>query len=488
VGDHDGGDPLPKASIEVNDTPTHAAGPYRRRLERLARKLLERRFKGAADIWKLELDLLDLQQDIQAALSEAKRRHDTARETLERLRDVLRDSRRFGDTLAWVLLRAQRRYIYPLAANERTPVPPRHLGGGGRATLAGAQVLADQGFGFPILHDITDVLRVGDLTFVKADEAPVTFEIKSRILNRRPASRGRTQIQYSVSAYRIDGLSVERFLADGGRGRALGASAEANGTQLARQMDRMTRAYIHSTAPEGVPYQVDGQKSLSVSAEVPGASLASVMNRAVRGARREGIGYAAADRAFVYVAFYDATNEATGETAKSLLARLDGVAMVAPILSGWSRRNGLVVDSIPPRAGRGPELHLPYFLLPIPRTARLDMAGGRLVIMVMWNPGRVAERLEEAGFTVRFESRGALQPEMVAAWSDTDGAGQSVRGELHHLDLHLREMLEELRPVEYLVEIARAMRAAGTAAFWAEAAGAESGPSQSDEGAKLGEV
>jgi hypothetical protein len=49
-------------------------------------------------------------------------------------------------------------------------------------------------------------------------------------------------------------------------------------------------------------------------------------------------------------------------------------------------------------------------------------------------------------------------------------------------------MLEELRPVEYLVEIARAMRAAGTAAFWAEAAGAESGPSQSDEGAKLGEV
>jgi hypothetical protein len=434
--------------------------------------LLERRFKAAAEIWKLELDLLGLQQDIQEALSEAKRRSGTRRDTLVGLREVLRDSRRFGDTLAWVLLRAQRRYLFPLAANQRTPVPPRHLGGGGRATLAAAQVLSDQGFGFPILHDITDMLRVGDLTFVKADEAPVTFEIKSSIVNRRAAPRGRTEIQYSISAYHIDGSSVERFLADGRPRRALGASAE--GTQLARQMDRMTSAYIRSTAPEGVAYDVDGQKSLSVSAAVPGGSLASALNLAIRRARRRGFGYAAADRAFVYMAFYDATGEGTEEAAKAALAQLDGAAMVAPILSKGSPRNALVIDSIPPRSGRGPELHLPYFLLPIPRTARLDIAGGRLAIMVVWNPGRVAERLEEVGFTVRFQSRGALQPEMVAEWSEADGAGQSVRGELHRLDLHLREMVEELRPVDYLVEIARAMQAAGTAAFRAEGAGAES--------------
>jgi hypothetical protein len=114
--------------------------------------------------------------------------------------------------------------------------------------------------------------------------------------------------------------------------------------------------------------------------------------------------------------------------------------------------------------------------LPIARTARLDIAGGRLVIVVLWNPGRVAERLEEVGFTVRFQSRGASQPEIVAEWSEEDSAGQSVRGELHRLDLHVREMVEELRPVEYLVEIARAMRAAGTAAVRAEVAGTEVRP------------
>jgi hypothetical protein len=141
------------------ETTTPAARPYLRRLERLVRTLIGTRFESAQDIWQLQLDLLQLQRDVQASISATKKRarsDPTARADLESLRVARWHARRFGDAIAWLLLGLNRQLIYPLAQNEPTAVVPDDHGS--RGVIAIATALSNDGWGFPLLHDITDCL------------------------------------------------------------------------------------------------------------------------------------------------------------------------------------------------------------------------------------------------------------------------------------------------------------------------------------------
>jgi hypothetical protein len=86
------------------------------------------------------------------------------------LRQTLWHARRFGDALAWVLLHGDRSIILPLAENQRVPVPPDDERWQG--VLALAFSMAKAGYGFPLLHDMTDILRIGDIPFVRPGKPP----------------------------------------------------------------------------------------------------------------------------------------------------------------------------------------------------------------------------------------------------------------------------------------------------------------------------
>jgi hypothetical protein len=180
------------------------ADEYVRRLESMVLRLLRGRFSSADDLWRLQLDLLALQRDIQRAIKacKAERRSDQAsHERLVGLRHARWHARRFGDAYAWVVLGFDRRTIFPLAKNTRVAIADENHGS--RGLLAISEGLSNEGWGFPLLHDITDTLRVGDVTFVKPGEARSrqvsTFEVKTRLMAERLADDGKTQFEYQVT-------------------------------------------------------------------------------------------------------------------------------------------------------------------------------------------------------------------------------------------------------------------------------------------------
>jgi hypothetical protein len=158
--------------MSASQAASPTAFPFLRRLERLARILIGGRFKNSQGIWKLQLSLLELQRDLQDAIGDTKKRAKTdpnAQADLESLREVRWHARRLGDALAWLLLGLNRQLIYPLAQNEHVPIGPEDHGS--RGVLGIAEFLSQEGWGFPLLHDITDCLRIGDVTFVNTPAA-----------------------------------------------------------------------------------------------------------------------------------------------------------------------------------------------------------------------------------------------------------------------------------------------------------------------------
>jgi hypothetical protein len=75
-----------------------------------------------------------------------------------------------------------KKLIEPLSPNERIHVTPD--GHGSRGMLIAARHQANQGLGFPLIHDITGCLRIGDVAFIRVSEGSEreyeTVEIKTR--------------------------------------------------------------------------------------------------------------------------------------------------------------------------------------------------------------------------------------------------------------------------------------------------------------------
>ena len=194
-----GPEPRSDGATEPNAAPDEAratSDEYRARLERLVRMLIGRRFRTAKDLWRLQTRLLALQRDVQRSVAELKRSRCSPDE-LEDLRSVRWHARRLGDALAWVLLGLDRQYIYPLARNNPVPIPMDVHGS--RGVQAIAEALAGAEWGFPLLHDITDCLRIGDLTFVRPTAEHTTIEVKTRLVGKRRETKGRAKLEYQIT-------------------------------------------------------------------------------------------------------------------------------------------------------------------------------------------------------------------------------------------------------------------------------------------------
>ena len=189
------------------------------KLEGLVRSLLEAKLASAEDVWNLEVSLVKYQLALSEAMSEETRaaqelkdetdlilssRVDGWKQRVGDLQTKVGDLRkrhevynyalgvscRFGDALAWVLLRQDENVLHSLSDNVPHGTVPRGVGLDGM--LYAAQLLSNEGAGFPIIHDMTSALRIGDLTFVHPEHGTLTVEVKTHIIGH-DESAGTTQ-------------------------------------------------------------------------------------------------------------------------------------------------------------------------------------------------------------------------------------------------------------------------------------------------------
>ena len=122
-------------------------------------------------------------------------------------------------------------------------------------------------------------------------------------------------------------------------------------------------------------------------------------------------------------------------------------------------RNALVINAIPPDEGIAAQPYLPYYLYPIPKRAIFELLNGTLTVVVLVNPGRIIEALEQDGFEVAVPRRNDLPSCSFAVTVEiADDAGRRYRAELGNLGFHVTEAVYELKGIRHVVEAARCMR------------------------------
>jgi hypothetical protein len=439
---------------------------YLRRLERLVRIILDKKLSGAEQLWQIQRDLLKLQRDIQDDIGGVKKtpRNDRSREpSLGQLRQALWHARRFGDTIAWLVFNLDRKLMYPLARNYRVPVGSDDHGGHGVEIIA--EVLANDGWGFPILHDITDILRIGDITFVKAGQPPRTVEVKTRLVDKSPAEDGKTVVTYKITILTASDFPHDSRIPGAGGDQLVGdppATTISLTPRLERQLKRLGDAKFHQDSLPDVLLNADTAPHVSTQASLGHAPHWPIIRRLIRRARRSGYASESADNNFLYLAFYGKD----GIDLNAINERLTEDVRSSTILSeDKTVTNSLHITAIPPADHRGPLLFLPYYLYSIPKTSVLDLLHGRLMIFVLTNPGKLAKSLEGSGHGLRVRTDGRLYEGQFAVTTTIEDNGGQYKIDLRRLDLHIREMIHEFHGVRYLIDVALAMRNAASIAI-----------------------
>ena len=281
--------------------------------------------------------------------------------------------------------------------------------------LAAAEIYANAGAGFPIIHDITNCLRVGDITFVHPDDEPITIEVKTHVINRE----GNTA-HISVETYTTAGterwkpihLEITDPLLDK---KVIRKPMNPSNRRLDKQLERMSRAIIVQTAlrtaQSGELIDVRGEGHLLVRPKLDShAHHWDVMRELTIKAKANGYASCVVDDAFVYVATYTdppkiypwsrSTNTPFGE-----ILRAEDIGDKFPMCSEtdhnciwfettWRYFSDKPSDNVPPSIR-------PFFLYPIPLDLLIDIMWGRLAVMVVVNLGKLVEAVENSGFTAR---------------------------------------------------------------------------------------
>jgi hypothetical protein len=179
-------------------------------LETFAKTLVDFSFHNAKDVWDFEIALAKYQISLQAErLKENKVKDqigieiallaksknvgwlDNIRVLQSQLKNVEQrikilshlhlHSQEIGDALAWLLLERKESNILPLSENQ--PVRTTPSGYSLEGVIKIAELMHDNGAGFPLINDITSIIRVGDLTFINFDEPPLIIEVKTNLVS-----------------------------------------------------------------------------------------------------------------------------------------------------------------------------------------------------------------------------------------------------------------------------------------------------------------
>jgi hypothetical protein len=367
-----------------------------------------------------------------------------------------------------------RQTIYPLADNAEHAIPEEDEAWRGFEKVA-LHLGTDERLGFPLLHDITDTLRIGDVTFIKPGEPHATAELKTQVVGSEESEGGRW-VTYHVEAIwagedppkRVKTMSERpgRVPADAAPPRRSPKRRRTLKPEFGRQLRRMSKADALRRASDGqIIEHEDGRKSLTVMAPpYEGESHWKELRRLIREARRTGYASCVVEDALMYIALYRADGFETESQAMDLLSSMPSELAASNVL--WREpemrdRNRVAVYSVPPRGTRlrGPQLYMPYFLYPLPRRAILDLLNDRLMIMAVLNVGRLAAAVERRGLEVELADSDrdwSISP--LVAWTNVELAdGARYRVAVSGLHRHLLEMIMEAKPLDYFATCAESM-------------------------------
>jgi hypothetical protein len=443
---------------------------YLRRIERLAKILLGGKYDGAAALWDFQIQLLKLQRDIQQSIGVEKDRIRRSTEKSTKLRDlqyVRWSARRLGDAFAWLSLGVDSKAIHPLGEND--PVPIGKEDHGSRGLIGISSYLAGEGWGFPVIHDVTDCLRIGDVTFVRPENgkrALRTVEMKTRYLGKAEDSEGSSHYEVSVTflssenkprmdfSAELNDAATEVKLGDGLE--ILPESSKRDDRRISRQTKRMAKALSRQEAEDGAVHTIDGQKVLTAIVDSSPASHWKTLRRVIRNARLNGYASECVDKAFLYVAYYDSSGiEVESIQNPQFLEDLTSSGFAS---SKVDSRNSLEIASIPTVESRNPQQYLPYFLYSIPKKAIFDLLHGRLIIIVLTNAGHIADTLESHGFGVNIpKDKGAPIYSMQIS-SEVTHEEVDYRFETNALGRHVTECIYEFKGIDYLLRVAQKMK------------------------------
>jgi len=412
------------------------------RIENLVRRLLDRRRESGADLWEIQLDLVQHLTEVQNGIAEgdrarqeakaeiaeiAKRRPEGWKRELQRLNQSIKEAearssifkdvrtalKQVGDALAWEMFDSDTRRLTSLMFNAPNPSVP-----GGLSLLSMLRVAANfwaAGAGFPVLHDVTNCLRVGDITFVHPDdEELLTVEVKSRVVSRDEHGGQLSVVVYAVRGFpKLQSVTDElrRRAAGGGGSDAAGDPPGVSSRQLekglVRQLERMSSAITVQVAPHGerVEKFIEGLPPLLlVNLKSCGEEAHwDVVRELAAGARQEGFASRAVDDAFVYAAGYvDDPDSYTNPAEMPFMEKLAAdVAGKMPRFADAGRNHILVHTTGRHLTGDAP-LHVrPLFAHFLSADVIVDILWRRLTVFVFTNLGKLVEALNAVGVTAR---------------------------------------------------------------------------------------
>lgn len=456
-----------------------------RRVEDLAGRLLHRQYGSAQDLWTIQTDLARYQIELRAEIRReeglqketngkiaetASRREGERRKELQGFQSELKRSamrvhilehalalsKQFGDAIAWLFLKGDEQRITSLAANE--PNPPVPSGPSLQAMLAVAESFANAGAGFPLIHDVTNCLRVGDLTFcniIDDEDDPLTVEVKTRTLSIEgdvanlqvsiyaPA----TQPKFVAAVEKVNKVPVkvqeqtkEEKPAAEPEEKSPAKTSRRNDPRLVRQVKRMARARALQTARH---LETIESKEGSAPPLLPVRIMMrhssfhwDVVRELAAEAKIRGYATRAVDDAFLYAVTYTDEPSVYPWAAEVNLPFADEITEEAakhlPMCADASKNHICFRTTWDYLSGEVPPYVRPFLLYELPVDLRMDILWRRLSIIVYINIGKIVEALERAGIGARVpaseeELNGLFTPTTYRE-SAGDGSVVEIRG------------------------------------------------------------
>ncbi|MGW0419914.1 hypothetical protein [Streptomyces sp. NPDC003015] len=465
-------------SLEAGTATDREAHKFLLRIERLANFMLGGKFEGSADLWDFQIDLLKLQREIQSCITAEKHKARATKGKSEKLTDLQQarwSSRRLGDAFAWLLLGLDDQSIFALA--ENSPVPISQESHGSRGMVEISRYLASRGWGFPLIHDVTDCLRIGDVTFVRPDEGQRslrTVELKTRYMGKTEDEPPLAHYEVSVTFLSSEKNPKMEFTADVDEAEtapdvmppspteSLPAGTRAD-RRIDRQARRMATALARREAKHGAVADIDGRMTLTAIVDSSPVSHWKTLRRIIRKARRDGYASECIDKAFTYAAFY-AQDGVEVESVKNPKLIQD-MTSSGFLHSSKPSRNSVEISSIPTTERNRAQLFLPYFLYSIPRRAVFDLLHGRLIVAVFTNVGHIADALEGHGFEVEVPSAKHAPSQVMEVSSSFTLNDVDYRFKTNAVGQHVTQCIYELKGIDHLVRVVNGMRESAIQAF-----------------------
>jgi hypothetical protein len=292
-----------------------------------------------------------------------------------------------------------------LAAAHRVPE-----GHGLQGMLAIAEMLCKAGAGYPILHDITSCLRVGDITFYTPDSDPLTVEVKTRLKGYQSDHRVLEVAVYCVSTPSED-TRWNAILAQMPQEIVVPEDMSVNDQMiqepqameegLQRQMERMAEIAARQTAQDGEPLRL-GERNVYIVQHLTSEQSMhhyDILQELTRDAKAQGFAWRTVDDAFVYTAVYRDTPLWLQEGEQIIPEqRVEDYqrANISIAFPAAAKNFACIYDVF-----NSPPFVRPFFLYPLPVDIVMDMMWKRPQIIVTINLGKLVAALQAVGVNAR---------------------------------------------------------------------------------------